>query len=114
MIVTVSTNVMTSGGIEFMPSFRNAQTDAADKLALGSYDHIALELPDNPLGLESDDLVFEKSTDTHTAAILANVGGAVCIDRCRRRVRPRFVGAGRGRDDRLRARLAGVACSAPT
>jgi hypothetical protein len=45
------------------------------KLALGSYDHIALELANNPLGLESDDLVFEKSVNTSTAAILANVSG---------------------------------------
>ena len=44
-------------------------------MSLGSYDHIALELNGNPLGLESDDLVFEKSNDTHTAAILANISG---------------------------------------
>ena len=49
-------------------------------MSLGSYDHIALELDGNPLGLESDDLVFEKSNDTHTAAILANVSGTqLCI-----------------------------------
>jgi hypothetical protein len=45
------------------------------RLPLGSYDRIALELLGNPLGLESDDLVFEKSSNTHTAALLANVGG---------------------------------------
>src|SRR5581483_9656726 len=33
------------------------------------------ELHGNPLGLESDDLVFEKSTNTHTAALLANISG---------------------------------------
>ena len=50
------------------------------RLSLGSYDHIALELTGNPLGLESDDLVLEKSTDTHTAAILANVSGTqLCL-----------------------------------
>ena len=51
------------------------QNDAFGKLALGSYDHIALELANNPLGLESDDLVFGKSVNTSTAAILANVSG---------------------------------------
>ncbi len=49
-------------------------------MSLGSYDHIALELVGNPLGLESDDLVFEKSANTHTAAILANVSGTpLCV-----------------------------------
>ena len=34
----------------------------------------------NPLGFESDDLVFEKSADSHTAAILANVSGTqLCL-----------------------------------
>ena len=34
-----------------------------------------LELPGNPLDLQRDDLVFEKSDSANTAAILANVGG---------------------------------------
>ena len=34
----------------------------------------------NPLGFESDDLVLEKSTNAHTAAILANVSGTkLCL-----------------------------------
>jgi monoamine oxidase len=79
-IVTVSTNVITSGAIRFTPELPKRQIDAFAKLSLGSYDHIALELVGNPLGFESDDLVFEKSTDTHTAAILANVSGTqLCL-----------------------------------
>jgi monoamine oxidase len=70
-IVTVPTNVIASGTFKFSPDRR----DLFARLPLGSYDRIALELPGNPLGLESDDLVFEKSNNTHTAAILANVGG---------------------------------------
>jgi monoamine oxidase len=70
-IVTVPTNVIASGGFKLNPDRR----DLFGRLPLGSYDRIALELPGNPLGLESDDLVFEKSSNTHTAAILANVGG---------------------------------------
>ena len=34
-----------------------------------------MELAGNPLGFESDDLVFEKSANSHTAAILANMSG---------------------------------------
>ena len=73
-IVTVPTNVIASGGLRIGNLNRQAM-DAFGRLSLGSYDHIALELAGNPLGLDSDDLVFEKSTDTHTAAILANVSG---------------------------------------
>jgi monoamine oxidase len=71
VIVTVPTNVIASGAFKFSPDRR----DLFARLPLGSYDRIALELLGNPLGLESDDLVFEKSNNTHTAAILANVGG---------------------------------------
>ena len=79
-IVTVSTNVITSGAVKFTPELPKRQLDAFAKLSLGSYDHIALELSGNPLGFESDDLVFEKSADTHTAAILANVAGTpLCL-----------------------------------
>jgi monoamine oxidase len=74
-IVTVPTNVVASGGLRFTPDLGHHQIDAFGRMSLGSYDHIALELNGNPLGLESDDLVFEKSNDTHTAAILANVSG---------------------------------------
>jgi len=79
-IVTVSTNVLTSGRIRFPSEAMQRVLDACTTLSLGSYDHIALQLSGNPLGLESDDLVFEKSTDTHTGAILANVSGtSLCL-----------------------------------
>jgi monoamine oxidase len=74
-IVTVPTNVIASGGLRFNPELGHHQIDAFGRMSLGSYDHIALELVGNPLGLESDDLVFEKSANTHTAAILANLSG---------------------------------------
>jgi monoamine oxidase len=79
-IVTVSTNVMMSGAIKFTPELATRQLDAFAKLSLGTYDHIALELTGNPLGFESDDLVFEKSAGSRTAALLANVGGTpLCL-----------------------------------
>jgi monoamine oxidase len=79
-IVTASTNVIASGAIKFTPELPKRQADAFARLSLGSYDHIALELADNPLGFESDALVFEKSADSHTAAILANVSGTpLCL-----------------------------------
>jgi monoamine oxidase len=73
VIVTASTGVLSSGKIAFAPELPKRQLDAFARLKLGSFDHIALELPDNPLGLQRDDLVFEKSAGAETAALLANV-----------------------------------------
>jgi monoamine oxidase len=79
-IVTVSTNIVASGALKFMPELPHRQIDAFGRLSLGSYDHVALELPGNPLGLASDDLVFEKSSGTNTAALLANVSNTpLCV-----------------------------------
>jgi monoamine oxidase len=74
-IVTASTNVLASDRIKFDKGLPKRQLDAIDKLKLGSFDHIALDLPGNPLGLQRDDLVFEKSAGPRTAALLANVSG---------------------------------------
>jgi monoamine oxidase len=75
VIVTVSTNVLTSGKIEFKPELSRRQLDAAAALSLGSYDHIALDMPRNSLDLQRDDLVFEQSSGPRTAALLAGVSG---------------------------------------
>lgn len=76
VIVTASTNALLSGKIKFAPELPKRQQDAASKLSLGSYDHIALELPGNPLGLAKDDVVIEQSADRRTGLLLANVGGS--------------------------------------
>jgi monoamine oxidase len=80
VIITLSTNVITSGAVKFTPDLTPGQLEMFGKLALGSFDHVALALADNALGFASDDLVFEKSADKRTAAILANVGGTpLCL-----------------------------------
>jgi len=76
VIVTASTNVLASGKIKFSPDLPKRQLDACDKLSLGSYDRIVLELPGNPLGLQRDDLMFEKAENEKTALLLANVAGS--------------------------------------
>jgi monoamine oxidase len=79
-IVTVSTGALMSDKLKFAPDLPRRQLDAIEKLKLGSYDHIGLELPGNPLGLQRDEMVFEKSDSARTAAILANVSGtALCM-----------------------------------
>jgi len=76
VILTVSTNVLAEDKIEFMPTLPKRQVDALEKLALGSYDHIALDMPGNPLDLQRDDMVYEQSSGPRTATLLANVGGS--------------------------------------
>jgi len=76
VVITASTNALLSGKIKFTPELPKRQQDAASKLTLGSYDHIALELPGNPLGLSRDDIVIEQSTDRSTGFLFANLGGS--------------------------------------
>jgi monoamine oxidase len=75
VIVTVSTGVLMSDKLKFEPELPRRYLDAVGKLQLGSYDHVALELPGNPLGLQRDEVVFEKAESARTAAILANISG---------------------------------------
>jgi hypothetical protein len=75
IIVTASTNVLASEKIKFDKGLPKRQLDALAALKLGSLDHIAIELPGNPLGLQRDDLVLEKASGPRTAAMLANVSG---------------------------------------
>ena len=75
VVVTVSTGVLASDKIKFTPDLPRRQLDAIGKLGLGSYDHIALEMPGNPLGLQRDEMLFERSESTRTAAVLANLSG---------------------------------------
>lgn len=75
-IITVSSNVLSAGSIKFTPELPKRQLDAASKLSLGSYDHIALQLPRNPLGLGHNDIFIEQSNSSRTGLLLANIGGS--------------------------------------
>ena len=76
VIVTVSSNVLANGSIKFAPDIPKRTLDAAAKLGLGSYDHIALQLPGNPLGLARDDILIEQSSSNRTALLYANMGSS--------------------------------------
>ncbi len=79
-VITASTAVLAAGKIKFVPDIPKRQLDAAAKLTLGSYDHVAIELKGNPLQLQNDDLVFDKAANARTAALLANVSGSsLCL-----------------------------------
>jgi len=75
VIVTASTAVLASGRIRFRPTLPGAYASAFEKLKLGSYDHVALAFNGNPLGLDANEVVFERVYTTKTAALLANVHG---------------------------------------
>ena len=75
-VITVSSNVLASGNIRFAPDLPKRTLDAAARLGLGSYDHIALQLQGNPLGLARDDILIEQSSSTRTALLYANMGGS--------------------------------------
>jgi monoamine oxidase len=75
-IITVSTNMLAGGNIKFAPDLPKRIPDAAAKLGLGSFDHIALQLPGNPLGLARDDILIEQSKSTRTALLYANIGSS--------------------------------------
>jgi monoamine oxidase len=79
VIMTVSIGVLAAGKIKFDPDLPKRHLDAINSLRLGSYDRIVLELPNNPLGLDRDDLVFEQAQGTRTAAVLANVAGSPLV-----------------------------------
>lgn len=79
-IITVSSNVLAGGRIKFTPELPKRQLDAAARLSLGSYDHIALQLPGNPLGLGRGEVVIEQGNSTRTGMLLANVAGSsLCV-----------------------------------
>ena len=75
-IITASSNVLAAGTIKFAPDLPKRALDAASKLSLGSYDHIAPQLPGNPLGLSRDDILIEQATSNRTALLLANMGAS--------------------------------------
>jgi monoamine oxidase len=76
VIVTASTNVLAAEKIDFAPNLPKRQIEAIEQLKLGSYDHVTLELPDNPLGLRTDEQVFERSSNRRTGALIANMSGS--------------------------------------
>jgi monoamine oxidase len=79
-ILTVSSDVLASGAIRFVPDLPKRHLDAAAKLSLGSYDRIALQIAGNPLSLSRDEMVIEQSNSTRTASLLANIGGSsLCV-----------------------------------
>lgn len=76
VILTASTNVLSSGAIRFSPELPDAARGALDALRLGSYLHIGVEIPGNPFRVEDDQTIFTKTDEERTFAVIARVGGS--------------------------------------
>jgi monoamine oxidase len=74
VIITASPDVVLDR-IKFDGGLPKRHQEAFEKLTLGSFENIALELPGNPLGLLADELVFEKASGPRTGVLTANIGG---------------------------------------
>jgi monoamine oxidase len=75
VIVTASTGVLNAGKIRFDPELPRRYGEALARLTMGNYEQVALEIPGDPFGLQSDDLIFEKASGNRTAALLGNASG---------------------------------------
>jgi hypothetical protein len=75
VIVTASTAVLASGKIKFRPNLPAAYASAFEKLRLGCYDHVGLAFNGNLLGLDANEVIFERVSNTKTAALFANMHG---------------------------------------
>jgi monoamine oxidase len=75
VIITASSAVLASGKIKFRPSLPPSYVKAFDKLKLGTYDNVAIEFSGNVLGLEANEVVFEKARTSKASALFGNVNG---------------------------------------
>lgn len=72
VICTVSVGVMARGDIRFRPDLPHDMAEAFAGITMGSYNHIALKLPPDALGLAPDTELLAKGAG---AGALANING---------------------------------------
>ena len=75
VVLTASTNVLTSGRIAFKPALPKRVADALAELSLGAYDRIVFELRGNPFGFRADERILFKVEDARAAALVGRVNG---------------------------------------
>lgn len=75
-IVTVSTAVLAANVIRFSPVLPKRQQDAFNALSCGAYEHLIVQLPDNPADASPDEAFVVKADGPATAKPLARIGGS--------------------------------------
>jgi monoamine oxidase len=75
VIVTPSTNVLSSGLIKFDPPLPKRTLDALAGLSLGTRDRLVFELPGNPLRFADDQRAIVRANDARNVGLVGRVGG---------------------------------------
>ncbi|BBF94127.1 amine oxidase [Blastochloris tepida] len=75
VVLTVSTAVLAGGAIRFKPGLPPAIASACQRLTLGSYNRIGIELAGNPLRLRDDERVVFKVPGPAAMTLRGRVGG---------------------------------------
>ncbi|MEP9365996.1 NAD(P)/FAD-dependent oxidoreductase [Xanthobacter sp. VNH20] len=75
VILAVPPSLLLAGKIRVNPGLPLRYRSAVERITLGAYDHIAFELPGNPLRLSPDETVHVKADGPRTFALVARMGG---------------------------------------
>ncbi len=77
VIITVSTGVLASNQIKFVPELPEEKHESFNEISMGAYDHIALQFSQDVFGVGSDGyLIFEIDEDGKGFGTLANSAGS--------------------------------------
>lgn len=75
VILAVPPSLLAAGKLRVLPGLPQRYRTAIEKITLGAYDHIAFQLPRNPLGLSPDEMIYFKLEGTSAYALRARIGG---------------------------------------
>ncbi len=77
VIITVSTGVLASNGIQFVPKLPLAKRESFDAISMGEYDHIALQFSEDIFGMGADGyLLYQIGDDGKGFGTLSNASGS--------------------------------------
>ncbi|MEM9388631.1 MAG: NAD(P)/FAD-dependent oxidoreductase [Pseudomonadota bacterium] len=75
VLVTVSTNVLASGAIEFTPALPVDLEEAISRIGMSAYIRVGLKFSENIFGTGPDSFAYYKTDTGNAVSILANQGG---------------------------------------
>lgn len=76
VIVAVPPSVIAAGRLRILPRLPERCRTAVETITLGTYDHIAFDLPGNPAGLKVDELIYFKVEGPRAYGLLARINGS--------------------------------------
>ncbi|MFG1268073.1 NAD(P)/FAD-dependent oxidoreductase [Xanthobacter sp. DSM 14520] len=75
VIIAVPPSVIAAGKLRILPRLPERVRTAVETVTLGTYDHIAFDLPGNPAGLKADELIYFKVEGPRAYGLLARING---------------------------------------